>query len=97
MFWLCCTGIVKYCIVANEVYGYHRLYSLVNLWFDQDKIATEMIFFASVFWNPLKQHNNIGFLGQFRKKSSQFNHQSIVFRAQSNSTTEKGHSFSFYD
>ena len=39
---------------------------------------------------------NIGFLGQFRKKSSQFNHQAILFRAKSNAT-EKGHSISFYD
>ena len=38
----------------------------------------------------------IGFLGQFRKKSSQFNHQAILFRAKSNAT-EKGYSISFYD
>ena len=39
---------------------------------------------------------NIGFLGQLRKMSSQFNHQSILFRTKSNAT-EKRHSISFYD
>ena len=38
----------------------------------------------------------IGFIGQFRKKSSQFNYQAILFRAKSNAT-EKRHSISFYD
>ena len=39
---------------------------------------------------------NIGFLSQFRKMSSQFNHQPVLFRVKSNAT-EKGHSISFYD
>ena len=38
----------------------------------------------------------IGFLGQFRKMRSQFNHQPILFRMKSNAT-EKEHSISFYD
>ena len=37
---------------------------------------------------------NIGFLGQFRKMSSQFNHQLILFGTKLNAT-EKGHSISF--
>ena len=40
--------------------------------------------------------NDIGFLGQFRQMSSQFNHQAILFRVKSNAT-EKGHTISFYD
>ena len=38
----------------------------------------------------------IGFLGQFRQMSSQFNHQAILFRAKSNAIA-KGNSISFYD
>ena len=38
---------------------------------------------------------NIGFLGQFREMSSQFNHQLILFGTKFNATAfEKGHSIS---
>ena len=40
--------------------------------------------------------DTLGFLGQFRQMSSQFNHQAVLFLAKSNAT-EKGHSNSFYD
>ncbi len=33
----------------------YMIYSLVNLWFDLDKIATEIISFTSVSLNPLEQ------------------------------------------
>ena len=36
----------------------------------------------------------IGFLGQFRQMSSQFNHRAILFRAKTNAI-KKSHSISF--
>ena len=45
---------------------------------------------------PMQLTTTIGFLGQFRKKSSQFNYQAILFIAKPNAT-EKSNSISFYD
>ena len=44
----------------------------------------------------INETRQTGYLGQFRKMSSQFNHQAIPCRAKSNAT-QKGHSISFWD
>ena len=40
-----------------------------------------------------KIQSTIGFLGQFRKMSSKFNHQSIIFRTKSNATKKESFDF----